>query len=169
MLHALVCQRVLDLRRRHRDTVDEQREVERVLTLAVGKLPDDRQTVCLVAGKQLIECPCHASRFFATGKIGEDALARLGGRPHAYFMTSQGARFVDRLVSGIAHESKVGAASLTEFVSRQVAKDVELMAEGRIDGAVWHFFRSPITGEIGPSAPLYELLEQNGIGIVIHW
>src|SRR5438445_10862954 len=103
----------------------------------------------------------------STGKIGEDALARLGGRPHAYFMTSQGARFVDRLVSGIAHESKVGAASLTEFVSRQVAKDVELMAEGRIDGAVWHFFRSPITGEIGPSAPLYELLEQNGIGIVI--
>ena len=81
----------------------------------------------------------------------------------------RGARFVDRLVDGIAHESKVGATSLTEFVSRQVAKDVELIHSGQVDGAVWHFFRSPVTGEIGPSAPLYQLLDQNGIGIVIHW
>ena len=43
----------------------------------------------------------------ATGAIGEAALARLGGTPHAYFPTSRGARFVDRLVDGIAHESKV--------------------------------------------------------------
>ena len=42
-------------------------------------------------------------------------------------------------------------------------------ADGDIGGAVWHFFRSPVTGEIGPSGPLYQLLDQNGIGIVIHW
>jgi RHS repeat-associated protein/uncharacterized repeat protein (TIGR01451 family) len=142
-----------------------------------GAVPTSTQTIAAIASALVIngaQCAIGAAGvrgrpIGSTGRIGEDALARLGGRPHAYFMTSQGARFVDRLVGGIAHESKVGAASLTEFVSRQVAKDVELMAEGRIDGAVWHFFRSPITGEIGPSAPLYELLEQNGIGIVIHW
>jgi hypothetical protein len=142
-----------------------------------GAVPTSTQTIAAIASGLVIngaQCAIGAAGtrarpIGATGKIGEDALARLGGRPHAYFMTSQGARFVDQLVGGIAHESKVGATSLTEFVSRQVAKDVELLADRRIDGAVWHFFRSPVTGEIGPSAPLYELLVQNGIGIVIHW
>jgi RHS repeat-associated protein/uncharacterized repeat protein (TIGR01451 family) len=142
-----------------------------------GAVPTSIQTIAAITSGLVIngaQCAIGAAGtrarpIGATGKIGEDALARLGGRPHAYFMTSQGARFVDQLVGGIAHESKVGATSLTEFVSRQVAKDVELLADRRIDGAVWHFFRSPVTGEIGPSAPLYELLVQNGIGIVIHW
>ena len=141
-----------------------------------GSVPTSAEVVADIAGALVLngaQCALGAvgarSRpIGATGKIGEDALAKLGGKPQ-FFRTSQGARFVDRLVDGIAHESKVGYASLTEFVSRQVAKDVELIHSGQVDGAVWHFFRSPVTGEIGPSAPLYQLLDQNGIGIVIHW
>ncbi|MFO0642395.1 MAG: hypothetical protein U0183_24415 [Polyangiaceae bacterium] len=85
-----------------------------------------------------------------------------------FFRTSQGARFVDQLVDGIAHESKVGYTTLTRSVSRQIAKDAELIATEQIEGATWHFFRSPVTGIGGPSAPLRQALEQARIGIAIH-
>jgi len=142
-----------------------------------GGVPTSGEVIADIAGALVLngaQCAVSAAGarstpIGSTGKLGEDALRDLGGRPHAFFATSQGARFVDRLANGIAHEAKVGSVSLTEFVSRQVAKDVELIHNGDIDGAVWHFFRSPVTGEIGPSGPLYQLLDQNGIGIVIHW
>jgi len=34
-------------------------------------------------------------------------------------------------------------------------------------GAVWHFFRSPVTGVIGPTAPLREGLERAGFEVII--
>jgi len=72
------------------------------------------------------------------------------------------------LVGRVAHESKVGYAALTSEIQRQIAKDVELISTRRIDGAVWHFFESPLTGAGGPSGPLRQALESAGIGIVIH-
>lgn len=63
-----------------------------------------------------------------TGKIGEDYLATLGGEGHAFFPTTDGPRYVDRLVGGVAHESKVGYTSLTSGIARQIAKDVELLS-----------------------------------------
>lgn len=104
----------------------------------------------------------------ATGKVGEHALKALGGEPQAFFRTSQGGRYIDQLVNGIAHESKVGYTTLTKDVSRQIAKDVELIAGRDIQGSVWHFFRSPVTGVGGPSGPLRQALENAGIGVVIH-
>jgi RHS repeat-associated protein len=104
----------------------------------------------------------------STARVGERVLEGLGGESKAFFRTSQGSRFVDQLVNRIAHESKVGYTTLTKEISRQIAKDAELIATRQIDGATWHFFRSPITGLGTPSAPLREALEQARIGIVVH-
>jgi RHS repeat-associated protein len=104
----------------------------------------------------------------ATGRVGEEALRALGGRSQAFFRTSYGGRFVDQLVGNIAHESKVGYTALTPSISIQIAKDAQMLATRAIDGAIWHFFQSPVTGLGGPSAPLRQALDQAGIGIVIH-
>jgi hypothetical protein len=105
----------------------------------------------------------------ATGQIGETALAQLGGKSQVFFQTSQGGRYVDQLVGGIANESKVGYQSLSSSMRTQVMKDVELMGTGKIDGAIWNFYRSPVTGKIGPSGPLGDLLNQNNIPFGLHY
>lgn len=102
----------------------------------------------------------------ATGKVGETALKALGGESQAFFSTSRGARFVDQLVDGVAHESKVGYVSKTTEVARQVAKDTELIQSGQVEGAAWHFFPSPVTGKCGPSDPLCTMLEEAGIQVI---
>lgn len=104
----------------------------------------------------------------ATGKVGEDALKLLGGDSQVYFRTSQGGRYIDQLVNGIGHESKVGYTSLTADIRVQIAKDVELMATKQIRGSTWNFFTSPVTGLGGPSKPLMNMLQQNGINVIIH-
>lgn len=108
-------------------------------------------------------------RSFSGGKSGEKFLAEMfGGRSQAYFPTSKGARYVDQLVGRVAHESKVGYVSATDFIKRQVAKDAELLATKNVDSVVWHFFRSADTGKIGPSAPLANLLKSPGITVIIY-
>ena len=47
-------------------------------------------------------------RIGTTGKIGENALKKLGGQSQKSFKTSKGLRFVDQYANGVAHESKVG-------------------------------------------------------------
>jgi filamentous hemagglutinin len=104
----------------------------------------------------------------ATGQVGENALKSLGGESQVYFKTSLGGRYVDQLAGGIANESKVGYTCLTSDIQLQVAKDAELIAAGRVQGATWHFFTSPVTGVGGPSQPLLNALQQAGINVVIH-
>ena len=103
----------------------------------------------------------------ATGQIGENALKQLGGESQVYFKTSQGGRYVDQLVGRVANESKVGYSSLTADIRRQISKDAELINTGRIDGATWHFFQSPVTGIGGPSQSLLNMLQQNSINVII--
>jgi RHS repeat-associated protein len=104
-----------------------------------------------------------------TGDIGEEVLRKLGGQSQVSKNTSLGRRVIDQLVDGVAHESKVGYTSLTQKgVQRQVAKDAELIATREIEGAVWHFFTSPVTGKGGPSGPLARELGKAGIQIIIH-
>lgn len=109
-----------------------------------------------------------ARRIGATGEIGETALKALGGQSQVHFPTSLGSRYVDQLVENIAHESKVGYATLTSSSRLQIAKDAELVREGFIDGATWNFFRSPATGKIGASQPLLNELNMNNINYIIH-
>lgn len=104
----------------------------------------------------------------ATGKVGERALKALGGESQVYFKTTQGGRYIDQLVNGVANESKVGYTTLTADISRQIQKDVELMQTKQIQGATWNFFVSPVTGAGGPSQPLLQMLQQNGINVIIH-
>ncbi|OHD72647.1 MAG: hypothetical protein A2355_15980 [Spirochaetes bacterium RIFOXYB1_FULL_32_8] len=106
----------------------------------------------------------------STGKYGENMLKQLGGESQQYFKTTgiPRGRFVDQLVDGIANESKVGYTSLTKSIQTQILKDVELISKGKIDGAVWHFYKSPITGQVGASQPLLNELSKYGIPYIIH-
>jgi hypothetical protein len=69
---------------------------------------------------------------------------------------------------GCHRNPKVGYASLTSRITKQVAKDIELISGKDIQGATWHFYTSPVTGLGGPSAPLREFLENNGISVLVH-
>lgn len=55
--------------------------------------------------------------------------------------------------NGIAHESKVGYVSKTQFIQKQIEKDVELVQ----------------TGKIGASRPLLKLLDDCNIKVTIHY
>lgn len=103
-----------------------------------------------------------------TGELGEDALQELGGQTQVYFRTSEGGRYVDQLVGGIANESKVGYTCLTKSTQLQIAENAELMVTGQVDAVVWHFFRSPVTGLAGPSQPLMEALVEEGMTVIVY-
>ena len=106
-----------------------------------------------------------------SGAWGEEAFARV--HPdfvrQQYFATEQGARIVDFFdkVNRIAHEIKTGYQSLSSTISQEIAKDVELLANGSVREVVWHFYPSPINGSIGGSQPLLDLLAQEGIIVEI--
>lgn len=91
------------------------------------------------------------------------------GGGHKTFNTSEGKRVVDVFSNGIAHESKVGYASKTKFIQKQIRKDVELVQSGEIEAAHWHFYRSPTTGKIGASKPLLKFLDECNIKYTIHY
>ena len=108
------------------------------------------------------------------GDIGENMLtAILGGEPKGAFNTSDGCRFVDVVTQNstdqeIANESKVGYQTLTAAIQRQILKDAELIGKGTFVDAVWHFFQSPVTGQVGASWNLRSFLDANGITAVYY-
>jgi|GEM_PF-3372081 len=106
----------------------------------------------------------------ASGKFGQSYLqTAFGGTPQVSFQTSLGQRVVDVLSQeGVALESKVGYQSLTSAIRSQIAKDVQLVNTGAVQGAEWHFFVSPITGIGGPSAPLAAALNSAGIPFFVY-
>jgi hypothetical protein len=83
---------------------------------------------------------------------------------------SQKRRQLDVLdADGLVHEVKLGYTSKSKDVEAQIAKDIELMRSGtQVKGVVWHFFRKEKDGKVGPSKPLRQYLEQQGIIVVIH-
>ena len=106
---------------------------------------------------------------YKRGESGEIALKKAYGGGHKTFNTSGGKRVVDVFANGIAHESKVGYVSKTQFIQKQIEKDVELVQTGKIKAAHWHFYRSPTTGKIGASRPLLKLLDDCNIKVTIHY
>lgn len=97
----------------------------------------------------------------------ERSLEVLGGKKQ-YFNSYGTRRFVDHYAREIAHEAKYGYVSLSKAIRQQIRVDSELIRDGRIKGATWHFFRSKQTGKIGPSKGLADELKKAGIKIVIH-
>ena len=106
---------------------------------------------------------------YMTGADGEHELAsKYGGESQKIFHTSLGIRKVDQYAKRVAHESKVGYTSLSQSVRKQILKDVELVNEGSIKRAHWHFFRSGVTGRIGATPQLLRFLKENRIKYTIH-
>jgi hypothetical protein len=102
----------------------------------------------------------------ALGQWGEVRLAQvLGGageKPSEAFITKYGARFIDRLVNGIAHEAKAGQdVGLTSSIRTQALKDSSLIEKGQISGANWHFFN-------GVKQETVDYLGQLGISTTVH-
>lgn len=100
------------------------------------------------------------------GNWGEARLANyLGGegiKPNDPFKTAIGNRYVDRLLNGVAYESKAGLnMKLTSGISRQIEKDVLLVQQGSVRRVEWHFWR-------GASPELIQALQNAGIKSVIH-
>jgi filamentous hemagglutinin len=62
----------------------------------------------------------------------------------------------------------VGYVTYDAFTAQQVAKDAELLNTGAVNGVIWNFYRSPVTGQVGPSPALNEALNKAGIKIVTH-
>ena len=53
-----------------------------------------------------------------------------------------GTRYIDRLINGVANESKAGVnVKLTNSIWTQTLKDKELIDEVLIKGAPWHFWQ----------------------------
>jgi len=103
------------------------------------------------------------------GMKGESVLRDFfGGAPRS-FSTSDGRRFVDNVVGRTAQESKVGRVGMSSELLRQMNKDVEIKKMySEIGELEWHFFKSPTTGKIGPTASVESKLRERGIRIVIH-
>jgi RHS repeat-associated protein len=116
-----------------------------------------------------------------SGFAGERALKRLYGKgdPATTFpMRGKPDRRVDGWYpnegpGGIAREAKAGKISLSEEIKSEIERDKLLMRrtlkgkKGKIR-IEWHFFKSPITGEIGPNKVLRKKLKAAGIDIVLH-
>lgn len=103
-------------------------------------------------------------------KGAEAALAaEVGGKSQAFLRTNGGiARYIDQLADGIAHEAKYGFVGMSPRVRRQIAVDAALKAEDKIQGAVWHFYRSAQTGRIGAAQSVLDALRDAGIRVVFH-
>lgn len=84
--------------------------------------------------------------------------------------TPYGTRIVDAFNTAerIIGEAKYGAQSLTEFVSKEIAKDAWLFQNNVVNGVEWHFYESAVSGTLGGTAPLFQALHDAGIKTVVH-
>ena len=111
---------------------------------------------------------------YQRGLTGEQALQEAHpGTPHEYFPTLvdgvKGGRYVDIYYENIAYEAKVGYTCLSQRIKIQILKDVWLLKNNPdVEGVVWEFFKSDITGRVGASQQLLDFLTANGIEYVIH-
>lgn len=95
-----------------------------------------------------------------------------GGTPQKYFETwvngVKGGRYVDLYNDGVAYESKVGYTCLSQRVRMQILKDGWLLQNGMVDEVVWVFTESSISGTVGATQSVFDLLSQYGIHYVVH-
>jgi hypothetical protein len=100
----------------------------------------------------------------AAGNDARDAIAAMypGSQTEVPFGTELGARIVDVLTpENLAIESNVGYTTISNRIMSQIAKDQLLMQNGDVSGVKWMFSPNEY-GEVGPSGPLANTLEQAG-------
>ncbi|NNM88484.1 MAG: hypothetical protein HKL95_08190, partial [Phycisphaerae bacterium] len=100
------------------------------------------------------------------GKWGEARLSQeldgLGLKPPSPFITTEGPRYVDRILDGWAYEAKAGVnVGLTSKIEVQVLKDAALINTEKIRGSTWFFFQ-------GAQQELLDFLTANGIKYVVY-
>lgn len=105
---------------------------------------------------------------YKRGQTGEEYLKKnFPGESQQYFETYvdgvKYGRYVDMYSDGIAYEAKVGYTCLSKRIKLQVLKDAYLIEQNKVDKVVWVFFRSEITGKLGASRQLIELLNAYNI------
>ena len=94
-----------------------------------------------------------------------------GAVKHTFSISGMSNRIVDGFNSatGVIYEVKYGAASLSQFIQSEIARDVWLRAnDASVKAIEWHFYVSQATGAGGPSGPLLEALAEAGIKVVFH-
>ena len=106
-----------------------------------------------------------------SGKAGEAALNRLfpqGDTQTTFPMRGRPDRRVDNYdpTTNTAREAKAGRICLDSRIQSEIERDKLLKRRGV--NVEWHFFRSPVTGEIGPTAQLRQELDRAGIPVVEH-
>uniref|UniRef100_UPI00373FD946 hypothetical protein n=1 Tax=Mycobacteroides abscessus TaxID=36809 RepID=UPI00373FD946 len=133
------------------------------------------------AGVQASAAAARLAANRAAGNAFRDAFAQsLGGAANGvvkevHFPTSLGSRFIDVLRNGAAFETKTGRISLDSEISKQIAKDTELLAlgssKGGVDSVAWVFkladptkAASPANG--GPTANLLKKLTESGFSVL---
>jgi len=149
---------------------------KRLLRIALREVAEDAGQAYNVAGRRSSATGAwRAVRAWTSNQLGahgEGRLARLlggaGGRVSRRTGINDAVRVIDRLVGQHAHEAKTGYTTLGRFEQAEIAKDAWLKAQGVVTDVTWHFFRSPQTGEVGPSRPLWERLVREGFNVVIH-
>jgi RHS repeat-associated protein len=102
------------------------------------------------------------------GKIGQSLIEGEGAIKGTFRVASGEIRYVDGLYKGLAIEAKTGRVSLTKFVKNQILKDVELRATKQVEGILWKFYKSPVTGKGGPTKALEQFLKKYKIDYVIY-
>jgi YD repeat-containing protein len=108
--------------------------------------------------------------------VGERALNRLfpaGDTQKAFEMRGRPDRRVDNFEEGtgsqgkgIAREAKAGRICLDDRIKSEIERDKLLKRRG-VD-VEWHFFKSPVTGQIGPTPALRGELSTAGITVIEH-
>jgi hypothetical protein len=125
------------------------------------------QTINGASGRAVEREIAHELRYLCPGEECET---------HEYRnVPGEGARFIDVYtgdgaeLAGTAVEVKSGRVGIDSDIRAQVRKDVALMndPESGVVDVVWVFTASPITGRMGPTRSVANLLEENGISYII--
>ncbi|MEF3301615.1 hypothetical protein [Paenibacillus sp. GYB003] len=112
----------------------------------------------------------HRRLVFARAAEAAEYVRSITGGVQQDVKAPSGRRLLDVLdADGLMHEVKLGYTAKSKDIESQIVKDVEMMRQStEVKGVVWHFFRKEKDGKVGPSKPLRQYLENQGIIVVIH-
>lgn len=93
-----------------------------------------------------------SSRVGSTGVVGHREIEAQGyKKPNKAYNRKYGRRYLDGVDGKSGAEAKVERLPASRFAKLQMLKDITLLQEGKFNSINWKFYRSPITGRIGPT------------------